>query len=143
MEFLGYCPVARIPVMRGEAFYCPSSAGGKRSRCAAQRWRHARTATPPWFETRKKELANRALIREQAFGEALDADELERLGRSLKRGRENGHGVATLLPVPSRACARGANCQDDYPFRVSPTPEGDNTVFNAGGVSVLLAFSRP
>ena len=26
----------------------------------------------PWFETRRKELANCALIREQAFGEALD-----------------------------------------------------------------------
>jgi hypothetical protein len=26
-------------------------------------------------------LANRPLIREQAFGEALDADKLERLGR--------------------------------------------------------------
>jgi hypothetical protein len=35
----------------------------------------------PWFETRKKELANRPLIREQAFGEALDPDRLERLGR--------------------------------------------------------------
>ena len=35
----------------------------------------------PWFETRLKELANRPLIREQAFGEALDADKLERLGR--------------------------------------------------------------
>jgi hypothetical protein len=35
----------------------------------------------PWFETRKKELANRPLIREQAFGEAVDADKLERLGR--------------------------------------------------------------
>ena len=35
----------------------------------------------PWFETRKKELANRPLIREQAFGEALDPDKLERLGR--------------------------------------------------------------
>jgi hypothetical protein len=35
----------------------------------------------PWFETRKKELANRPLIREQAFGEALDAHKLERLGR--------------------------------------------------------------
>ena len=35
----------------------------------------------PWFETRKKELSNRPLIREQAFGEALDADKLERLGR--------------------------------------------------------------
>jgi hypothetical protein len=35
----------------------------------------------PWFETRKEELANRPLIREQAFGEALDPDKLERLGR--------------------------------------------------------------
>jgi hypothetical protein len=35
----------------------------------------------PWFENRKKELANRPLLREQAFGEALDPDKLERLGR--------------------------------------------------------------
>ena len=34
-----------------------------------------------WFENRKKEPANRPLIREQAFGEALDPDKLERLGR--------------------------------------------------------------
>jgi hypothetical protein len=31
----------------------------------------------PWFEARKKELANRPLIREQAFGESLDPDKLE------------------------------------------------------------------
>jgi len=35
----------------------------------------------PWVDTRKRELANRPLIREQAFGEALDPDKLERLGR--------------------------------------------------------------
>ena len=35
----------------------------------------------PWFEARKKELANRPLIREQAFGESLEPDKLERLGR--------------------------------------------------------------
>ena len=35
----------------------------------------------PWFERRRKELANRPLIREQALGEALDPDKLERLGR--------------------------------------------------------------
>jgi hypothetical protein len=35
----------------------------------------------PWLENRKNELANRPLIREQAFGEALDPDKLERLGR--------------------------------------------------------------
>jgi len=31
--------------------------------------------------TRRKELANRPLIREQAFGDAFDAGKLERLGR--------------------------------------------------------------
>jgi hypothetical protein len=35
----------------------------------------------PWYANRRKELANRPLIREQAFGEAVDADKLERLGR--------------------------------------------------------------
>ena len=35
----------------------------------------------PWFENRRKELTNRPLIREQAFGEALDPNKLERLGR--------------------------------------------------------------
>jgi hypothetical protein len=35
----------------------------------------------PWFENRKKQLANRPLTREQAFGEALDPDKFERLGR--------------------------------------------------------------
>jgi hypothetical protein len=35
----------------------------------------------PWFENRRKELGNRPLIREQAFGESLDPDKLERLGR--------------------------------------------------------------
>ena len=35
----------------------------------------------PWLETRKKELANRPLVREQAFGESLDPDKLERFGR--------------------------------------------------------------
>ena len=35
----------------------------------------------PWFENRKNELANRPLIREHAFGEALDPDKLEKLSR--------------------------------------------------------------
>ena len=35
----------------------------------------------PAFCNRKKELANRPLIREHAFGEALDPDKLDRLGR--------------------------------------------------------------
>jgi hypothetical protein len=43
--------------------------------------RFVETEVLPWFEKRKKELANRPLIRDQAFGEALDPDKLERLGR--------------------------------------------------------------
>jgi hypothetical protein len=43
--------------------------------------RFLQTKVLPWFETRKKELGNRPLVREQAFGEALDPDKLERLGR--------------------------------------------------------------
>src|SRR4029079_18703111 len=35
----------------------------------------------PWFVDRRKALLNRALICEQAFGEALDADKLEQLVR--------------------------------------------------------------
>ena len=35
----------------------------------------------PWFENRLMELANRASIREQAFGESLDPGTLEWLGR--------------------------------------------------------------
>lgn len=34
-----------------------------------------------YFENRKKELANRPLIREQAYGESLDVNKLEQLGR--------------------------------------------------------------
>ena len=37
----------------------------------------------PWFETRRKELANRPLIREQAFGEALDPDKLGSVFRGI------------------------------------------------------------
>ena len=35
----------------------------------------------PWYEGRRKELKNRPLIRAQAFGEALDPERMERLGR--------------------------------------------------------------
>jgi hypothetical protein len=35
----------------------------------------------PWFDTRRKELVNRPLIRQQAFGEALNVHKLEQLGR--------------------------------------------------------------
>lgn len=35
----------------------------------------------PWFDARRQDLRNRPLIREQAYGEALNPDKLERLGR--------------------------------------------------------------
>jgi hypothetical protein len=35
----------------------------------------------PWFEERREEIGRRPLLREQAFGESLDPDKLERLGR--------------------------------------------------------------
>lgn len=34
-----------------------------------------------WYATRRKELVNRQLIREQAYGDAVDINNLERLGR--------------------------------------------------------------
>ena len=60
----------------------------------------------PWFEARKKELANRPLIREQAFGELLDPDRLERLGRyevHLDRKLERTWPCCRA----SRTCGRG------------------------------------
>jgi hypothetical protein len=35
----------------------------------------------PWFEKRKEEIGRWPLLRDQAFGESLDPDKLERLGR--------------------------------------------------------------
>ncbi len=35
----------------------------------------------PWFEDRRRKIAQRPLLREHAFGESLDPDKLERLGR--------------------------------------------------------------
>ena len=35
----------------------------------------------PWFADRREEISRRPLLRDQAFGESLDPDKLERLGR--------------------------------------------------------------
>ena len=35
----------------------------------------------PWFETRRQHVVNRPVICDQAYGESLDPDRLERLGR--------------------------------------------------------------
>jgi hypothetical protein len=64
----------------------------------------------PWFENRKKELANRPLIREQAFGEALDPDKLERLGRyEVRLDRKLERMLTMLLPLKElrRAAVEG------------------------------------
>ena len=54
----------------------------------------------PWFDNRRKELANRPLIREQAFGEALDPDKLERLGRyEIHLDRKLERMLAMLLRI--------------------------------------------
>jgi hypothetical protein len=43
--------------------------------------RFIETEVLPWYDRRRTELANRPLIRDQAFGESLDADKLEVLAR--------------------------------------------------------------
>jgi hypothetical protein len=56
----------------------------------------------PWFEARRSELANRPLIREQAFGESLDPDKLERLGRyEVHLDRKFERTLAMLLRLKS------------------------------------------
>jgi hypothetical protein len=70
-------------------------------------------AVLPWFETRKKELANRPLIREQAFGEALDADKLERLGRYEVHLDRKLDGCSPCC-CASRTCGRGRSRADPF-----------------------------
>jgi hypothetical protein len=54
----------------------------------------------PWYKNRRKELANRPLIREQAFGESLDPDKLERLGRyEIHLDRKLERTLAMLLKL--------------------------------------------
>jgi hypothetical protein len=64
--------LARHPDKQGEE---PATADAPGLRCFLE------GEVLPWYETRRMELANRPLIREQAFGEALDPDKLDRLGR--------------------------------------------------------------
>jgi hypothetical protein len=75
--------------------------------------RFLETEVLPWFETRKKELANRPLIRDQAFGEALDADKLERSAamRSISTASSNGCWPCCCA---SRTCGRGRSRADPF-----------------------------
>lgn len=57
----------------------------------------------PWYEARRKELAHRPLLREQAFGEALNPDRLERLGRyEVHLDRKLERMLAMLLRLKER-----------------------------------------
>jgi hypothetical protein len=60
----------------------------------------------PWFENRKKELANRPLIREHAFGEALDPTSWSRsvATRSISTATWNG---CSSCCCDSRTCGKG------------------------------------
>lgn len=52
----------------------------------------------PWYDIRRKVIANRPLIRQQAFGEALDPHLLERLGRyEVHLDRKVERTLSTLL----------------------------------------------
>jgi hypothetical protein len=62
--------------------------------------RFLETKVLPWYENRRRELENRSLIRAQAFGEAVDPDRLERLGRyEVHLDRKLERTVAMLLKL--------------------------------------------
>jgi hypothetical protein len=77
---------------------------------------------------RKKELANRPLIREQAFGEALDPDKLERLGRyEVHSDRKLERMLTMLLRLNSRFPRRGHATG-------APSTRDAGTVWGSGSV---------
>ena len=53
---------------------------GRRARACGLR-RFIEDDVLPWFKARRRDLDHRPLVREQAFGEALNPDKLDRLGR--------------------------------------------------------------
>jgi hypothetical protein len=91
----------------------------------------------PWFEARKKELANRPLIREQAFGESLDPGKLERLGRyEVHLDRKFERTLAMLLRA-SKTCGRARSRAD--PFRKT---DGGGLMHAPGGLLSAMRRAR-
>jgi hypothetical protein len=103
----------------GQAHEVPATADPERLR------RFLGLEVLPWLQERKTALANRPLIREQAFGESLDPDKLERLSRyevhldrklermlamllRLKDLRQRG---ALILPTPMSAATSSTMSQ--------------------------------
>jgi hypothetical protein len=72
----------------------------------------------PSFKSRRKELANRPLIRDQAFGEALDPDKVERLGRyEVHLDRKLERMLTILLRLKDLRLIRFAKMVDHGPSR--------------------------
>ncbi len=60
-----------------------------------------------WYEKRRRELEHRPLIREQAFGEAVEPDRLERLARyEVHLDRKLERTVAMLLKLQELRSAK-------------------------------------
>jgi hypothetical protein len=75
----------------GQTPYCPDTVSLKR---------FLDTEILPWYEKRRRELDYRPLIREQAFGEAVEPDRLERLARyEVHLDRKLERTVAMLLKL--------------------------------------------
>ncbi|MGI8740661.1 MAG: hypothetical protein ACR2KU_13970 [Gammaproteobacteria bacterium] len=73
---------------------------------AAGVWRFLEKEVLPWYSQRRKELENRPLIRAQAFGESLDPDKLERLGRyEVHLDRKLERTLAMLIRLRDLRCA--------------------------------------
>ena len=67
----------------------------------------------PRYGARRMDLANRPLIREQAFGEALEPDKLERLGRyEVHLDRKLERTLTMLLRL--RTCGKGRSRTDPF-----------------------------
>ena len=73
----------------------------------------------PWFESRRKELANRQLIREQAFGDALDVDKLALLSQlAAEIGVSTAKNAKNASPIKATA-RKSRRSEDQVAFHVA------------------------
>lgn len=64
----------------------------------------------PWIETRRQQVANRPVICDQAYGESLDPDRLERLGcYEVHLGRKLERTPSMLLKLKDLRQGMAAN----------------------------------
>ena len=50
----------------------------------------------PWFDGRREEISRRPLLRDQAFGESLDPEKLEKLPCIMQRAENSGSGCGVF-----------------------------------------------